>query len=750
MLMERALPKVDQSLSQKGMWRNRIGLSIALLGVSVSSVVAAMPRSDKDRSPEVCGLENQYVFNTFSPDPPYYEGDSEGHSAHLRSFHTKDEFGDRSIRPENLTEENLGSLWGVAYDSERDTLYASAFFKRGVGFGPAGPGGIYAVDRETGEATGFARLPAGPDGHSWSSIRAGTIDDRNMDRVGKTSLGDLDVAPDGTVFVANIFDDSIYRLSPEGRTLDVFPHGAVGETWVDEAHVFGVDIGPDRKTLYHAVTYSAQEGSDGPTPRAHVYASQLDGTDMKELYAVNLDYERGIAHLDGTYDPTREFKETSIVWGAWTSDLRTATKGATFAIAPQPMAVDIATFSGEDERHVISLNDRAPHMDWRVDPDASGASAFKPLLPAGGYITVSQSDDGSWAADTFPGGYPLDEYADTTPLYTFLSHEGIISGIAEVSKGTPSATDFLVEDLNETGRGHWGTLFGWLDTSGHTITDLLSDRRSVEEGDEEYPPTGGDIVQVCVPPEPTPSPTATPSPSATHTVSPTPSPSATLTATSTPTRALLPIYLPIALRERCTPEIQRIDVALVIDASSSMREVTAGGRPKIDAALGAVRVFLAQLHMEDGDQAAIITFHRKADRLQALTADRAALDVALERIEIDMTTCIVCGVAAADEELSSPRRKSQNVPVLILLTDGRSNPRPISEAVAQAAQAKDRGVVVFAIGLGDDLDFEALANMASRPDFYHFAPDADGLEEIYRRIAVSIPCPAEAYWGGRR
>ncbi len=73
----------------------------------------------------------------------------------------------------------------------------------------------------------------------------------------------------------------------------------------------------------------------------------------------------------------------------------------------------------------------------------------------------------------------------------------------------------------------------------------------------------------------------------------------------------------------------------------------------------------------------------------------------------------------------------------------------MSEAVARAAQTKERGIVVFTIGLGDDLDFEALARMASRPDYYHFAPNADALEEIYRTIAVTIPCPAESFWGGR-
>jgi hypothetical protein len=39
--------------------------------------------------------------------------------------------------------------------------------------------------------------------------------------------------------------------------------------------------------------------------------------------------------------------------------------------------------------------------------------------------------------------------------------------------------------------------------------------------------------------------------------------------------------------------------------------------------------------------------------------------------------------------------------------------------------------------------------MASRPEWYHEAPDAEALAGIYRTIAVTIPCPTEAFWGRR-
>ncbi len=250
---------------------------------------------------------------------------------------------------------------------------------------------------------------------------------------------------------------------------------------------------------------------------------------------------------------------------------------------------------------------------------------------------------------------------------------------------------------------------------------------------------------------PSPAPTETPSPTATWTLtpapSPTPPPTAAPTATATPAPA--PVYLPLALREACVPEQRRVDAVLVIDASTSMEDPTAAGRPKITAAIEAARGFLDQLQPGRGDQAAVVAFNAGATLLQGLTGDRAALDAALAQVAIAPQTCLVCGVEAAAVELAGPRRRAENAATMIVLTDGRSNPRPAAEAVARAEAAKAVGVNVFTIGLGNDVDAEALLAMASRPGYAYRAPDAEDLAAIYRAIAVAIPCPPVAFWGGR-
>jgi hypothetical protein len=61
--------------------------------------------------------------------------------------------------------------------------------------------------------------------------------------------------------------------------------------------------------------------------------------------------------------------------------------------------------------------------------------------------------------------------------------------------------------------------------------------------------------------------------------------------------------------------------------------------------------------------------------------------------------------------------------VLIVLTDGLNNPVPVDVVV----------------------DAPALVAMASRPEYAYLAPDAEALAGIYRAIAVTIPCPKEAW-----
>lgn len=240
-------------------------------------------------------------------------------------------------------------------------------------------------------------------------------------------------------------------------------------------------------------------------------------------------------------------------------------------------------------------------------------------------------------------------------------------------------------------------------------------------------------VYGALPPSPTSSPTRTPSPTSTGTSEPTP--------TTGPTRPPRPIYLPLLLHTQpCQPDTRNADVALVIDTSGSMSEATRPGGPtKLAAAQDAARAFLGQLKA-GRDQAALIQFNNSATVTVALTPDIAAVTAGLASLSQASGTRIDEALDAAVAELTGPLRRSANNPVIVLLTDGEPTGVTPDEVRKAALRARSAGLLVFTIGLGSAVDHALLGDVASRPEWYFFAPDTTDLAAIYGRIVYELPC----------
>jgi len=267
---------------------------------------------------------------------------------------------------------------------------------------------------------------------------------------------------------------------------------------------------------------------------------------------------------------------------------------------------------------------------------------------------------------------------------------------------------------------------------------------------------------------PTISPTTTSTP--TVTPSPSPSPSATPAITDTPrpsaTRRPAPLYLPLLLWEKplptptptvCSREQSHVDVALVLDLSTSMARPGADGTPKIDAALAAARIFVAQLRMDGthkaGDRVAVVGFNDTAWSELALTGDASAAGLALDRLKDKLAqgTRLDLALGEGARALDAPRA-ADTLPVMVLLTDGLPNLVPTPEGggsqndtvFAAAAAAKARGTRIIAIGLGAEGDVlrPLLEKVASSPQDFRLAPNAFMLELIYRMLVRELlVCP---------
>lgn len=226
---------------------------------------------------------------------------------------------------------------------------------------------------------------------------------------------------------------------------------------------------------------------------------------------------------------------------------------------------------------------------------------------------------------------------------------------------------------------------------------------------------------------------------------PTPPAVPTVTATASPppppSPTPAPIYLPAYAAGSCLPGRDRLAVLLLMDASTSMLEAVAPGRPdtKMDAAREAARGLLDRLRMPP-DQGAIAWFNLEAGIPQTLTSDRGALDRALAGLRNRQYTRLDRGVARARKELLSGRRIPGHLPVMVVLTDGRANPVPVSAAVAEAGVAKAAGITVFTVGLGPAVEEQALMAMATAPDYYAHASGAEDLPAVFGRIGASLAC----------
>jgi hypothetical protein len=138
---------------------------------------------------------------------------------------------------------DTGSLWGMAFDAQRQVIFASATLRRHSGLGPKGIAGIYATSRESGSVIASWDLSQTPfnltfsaDNSAFSDVNRGldnssilSADAVGYANVGKVGIGDIDMSPDGQwIFVSNLYEKKIHRIAVSDTNSDGVPElGAV-------------------------------------------------------------------------------------------------------------------------------------------------------------------------------------------------------------------------------------------------------------------------------------------------------------------------------------------------------------------------------------------------------------------------------------------------------------------------------------------------------------------------------------------
>ncbi|MDP2673396.1 MAG: VWA domain-containing protein [Dehalococcoidia bacterium] len=187
--------------------------------------------------------------------------------------------------------------------------------------------------------------------------------------------------------------------------------------------------------------------------------------------------------------------------------------------------------------------------------------------------------------------------------------------------------------------------------------------------------------------------------------------------------------LPVQGVASATDEGLGIGVVLAIDLSGSM-----GGQPLAEAKQAA-KALIDQLG--PSDQVAILGFDDTVRVVQPFTQDRQLLIGAIDNLAAGGNTALYEAVARSVEVASkngSPRR------AVVLLSDGRDEGTQSGfDQPASLAAAKQAGVPIFAVGLGERIEQAYLEELVrTAPGQLTLAPKPEGLTGLYQTIGAIL------------
>jgi Ca-activated chloride channel family protein len=205
--------------------------------------------------------------------------------------------------------------------------------------------------------------------------------------------------------------------------------------------------------------------------------------------------------------------------------------------------------------------------------------------------------------------------------------------------------------------------------------------------------------------------------------------------------ALLVVALARPQKGRAETELpgQGIDIALVMDTSSSMSGTSLGNQTRLAVAQKVIKDFIAA---RQDDRIGLVIFQNESLVLSPLTLDYQALQSLVDNVQsvqLNDGTGIGVGLAEAVNLLRESRARSR---VAILLTDGENN-NPAIEPITAAKIAQTLGVRLYTIGIIDpqsrrgagNVNEQALGEMAKITGGRYFAADSpQALENVYANI----------------
>ena len=384
---------------------------------------------------------------------------------------------------------DTGAVWGLAHARTTDTLYSAAFLRRHAGFGPAGPGGIYATDLTSGTtttlvnfdadlgiATGAPGFPGG-DPHSFDPPgNDPTVPNRDHSAwpyVGRIALGDLDLSGDeSTLYTVNLRDRSVYALDLTTATVTVADSVDLSAAFTT---TFGScpngqhrpwALGVNDDQLFIGAVCSAETGGSASDLRARVLAIDISTPAIfgpaSAITDFSLDFDRGRVYRfnlpplgPGTCpidnSPSGCDEGMSTRWRPWNDTpqpyvaldpVGNGLQAPLFSYDPQPLLTDIEFSETGDV--LLGFADRYGYQ-----------------IGSGDYLPDETWEDGQNAGDLIrvcrtAGGYALQ--GDPACPIQLMNNQGPGGGEFDYADGGYQTSPW--DDHQETGWGGLATLAG--------------------------------------------------------------------------------------------------------------------------------------------------------------------------------------------------------------------------------------------------------------------------------------------------
>lgn len=418
--------------------------------------------------------------------------------------------------------DQLGTTWGTAYRRDTKKLYVSAVLRRHASEGSLGFGGIYEVDAANPTATPV----------EWFTVAdAGTLAARNIpsngdpshdveayQKIGKASLGDIDISDDGkTLYAMNLNSRSLVPIDIATKTAATpIAVGDPGCSSPDDARPWAVKV--HEGNVYVGVVCS-DESVGSITSKFQAHVMKLTGGSFTKVASMPLNYEKNWA-APGRWD-NKSACEPLRGWFPWTSNPASFTSFTgcradlpNTALQPQPILSDIEF--DVDGSIVLGLLDRFAMQTGNDNyaPDTSNTDIYGAF--SGGDIRRICNVAGSYVAEggagcAFNGGQQLSKmnefYVGDEILYSWdgqvssieSAHSETALGALALRAGAGSVLTTVYDPLDDldAGNDRWGTQgIRWL---SNTNGSMLNSFEIVSNPDEDFGKVAGigDIEVMC-------------------------------------------------------------------------------------------------------------------------------------------------------------------------------------------------------------------------------------------------------------